>query len=166
MLPSPLHPAIVHFPIVLMLLLPLTILGALWAIHRGAGVARTWVFPLITAGALAASAWAAVESGETDEDRAERVVGEKVLAAHEAAAERFLALSVVVLVLSAAGLMGGTRGRVARGLSGAATLGLIVVGYQVGHSGGRIVYGDAGTAGLTGAVTAQPGGHARPSADD
>ena len=166
MLPSPLHPAIVHFPIVLMLLLPLTVLGALWAIRRGAGVARTWVFPLITAGALAASAWAAVESGEADEDRAERIVGEQTLGTHEAAAERFLALSVVVLVLTAAGLMGGTKGRVARGLSGAVTLALIVVGYQVGHSGGRIVYGDAGTGGLTAAATGQSERQAQQSDDE
>ena len=30
MLPDPLHPAVVHFPIVLMFLLPLAALAALW----------------------------------------------------------------------------------------------------------------------------------------
>jgi len=153
MLPSPLHPAIVHFPIVLMFLLPLAVVGALWAIRRGTPVVRAWMFPLVTAGVLVASAWAAVETGETDEERAEEVVGEQVLEAHEAAAERFLALSVGVLIVTAAGLAGGSIGRVARGLGGAAALALILAGYQVGHSGGRIVYGDAGTRGLAGAVT-------------
>jgi uncharacterized membrane protein len=164
-LPSPLHPAVVHFPIVLMFLLPLAVFGALWAIHRGTRTGRAWWLPLITAGALAASSWAAVESGEADEDRAEDVVGEQVLGTHEAAGERFLALSVGVLIITAAGLAGGRIGRVARGLGGAAALALIVAGYQVGHSGGRIVYGEAGTGGLTGAVAGQAEGEI-PRSDD
>jgi uncharacterized membrane protein len=155
MLPSPLHPAIVHFPIVLMFLLPLAVFGALWAIHRGSPAGRAWWLPLITAGAVAASAWAAVESGEADEDRAEDTVGEQVLGTHEAAGERFLALSVGMLIITAAGLASGRVGRVARGLGGAAALALIVAGYQVGHSGGRIVYGESGTGGVAGAVTGE-----------
>jgi hypothetical protein len=155
MLPTPLHPAIVHFPIVLMFLLPLAVFGALWAIHRGSPPGRAWWFPLITAVALAASSWAAVETGETDEDRAEDIVGEQVLGAHEEAGERFLLLSVGVLILTAAGLAGGRVGRVARGLGGAAALALMAAGYQVGHSGGVIVYGEGGTGGIAGAVTGQ-----------
>ena len=155
MLPSPLHPAIVHFPIVLMFLLPVAMFGALWAIHRGFPEGRGWWFPLITAGALAASSWAAVESGEADEDRAEDIVGEQILGAHEAAAERFLALSLGLLVITAAGLARGRVGRAARGLGAAAALALILAGYQVGQSGGRIVYGEGGTGGIANGVTGQ-----------
>ena len=36
MLPDPLHPAVIHFPIVLMVLLPLVAAWALWTIRRGA----------------------------------------------------------------------------------------------------------------------------------
>lgn len=155
MLPNPLHPAVVHFPIVLMILLPLAAIGALWAIRRGSTVTRAWAFPVAAAAALAASAWAAVETGEGDEDRAEDVVGEQALKTHEAAAERFLLLASGVLVITAAGLLRGNLGRASRALGTAAALGLIIAGYQVGHSGGRLVYGDGTSRGISGIAADQ-----------
>ena len=62
MLPNPLHPAIVHFPVVLAFLLPIFALGALWAIRRGARPRRAWAIPLAASLALAASAWVAAAS--------------------------------------------------------------------------------------------------------
>ncbi len=154
MLPSPLHPAIVHFPIVFMMLLPLAALGALWAIRRGWSPVRAWALPVAFAAALALSAWVAVETGETDEERAEDVVGEQALDAHKTLATRFLYLSGGVLVVMVLGLMGGAPGRSARALGSVAALGLILAGFQVGHSGGRLVYGDSATVGLVGAFGA------------
>lgn len=140
MLPNPLHPAVVHFPIVLVVLLPLVALGALWAIRCGASVRRAWAVPLAFAAALAASAWVAVETGEAEEDRVERVVGEAALHEHEEAAERFLVLSGALLLVAAAGLTGGPLGRAGRLLSTVGAFGLIVAGVQVGAAGGELVY--------------------------
>lgn len=148
-IPSPLHPAIVHFPIVFMFLLPVAALGALWAIRRGARVSRAWLFPIGTAAVLVATAWLALETGESDEERAEKVVGEQALETHEEAAKRFLVLAGAGLVLTAAGLARGNVGRVARIAGSTAALGLVIAGYQVGHSGGHIVYGSAQAAGLS-----------------
>lgn len=39
MLPQPLHPAVVHFPIVLAVLLPVVTLAGILAVRRGGGVA-------------------------------------------------------------------------------------------------------------------------------
>ena len=89
MLPDPLHPAVIHFPIVLMVLLPLVAAWALWTIRRGARPAAAWLVPLVTAAALALSSWIAVETGEREEDRVERVVPEASMHGHEEAAERF-----------------------------------------------------------------------------
>ena len=86
MLPDPLHPAVVHFPIVLVILLPIFALGALWAIRRGASARLAWAMPLAVAAALAASAWFAVETGEGQEERVESVLSESVLHEHEEAA--------------------------------------------------------------------------------
>jgi len=149
MLPDPLHPAVVHFPIVLMAFLPLAAFGALWALHRGTPPLRAWLAPVALAGALTLSAWTALQTGQAQEERAEDVVGERVLETHEEAGERFLLLSGIVFVIMAGGLIPGVAGRGARFVATAATLGLLVAGYQVGHSGGRIVYGSATSPGIS-----------------
>jgi uncharacterized membrane protein len=161
MFPDPLHPAVVHFPIVLMILLPLAAAGALWAISRGVGTAKAWAIPLAAAAALTASSWVAVETGEGEEDKVEQVVAESSLHGHEEAAERFLLLSGAVLALAVAGLLRGVPGRVARLGTTAGALGLVVLGVQVGHSGGNLVYRDgaasAYSAGTPGAEVAADG---------
>src|SRR5512134_1820528 len=86
MLPSPLHPAVVHFPIVLVFLLPVAALAALWAIHRGSRPLRAWLVPTGVAAALALSSWVAVETGEQQEDKAEAAVSESLIHSHEEAA--------------------------------------------------------------------------------
>jgi uncharacterized membrane protein len=158
MLPSPLHPAVVHFPIVLMILLPVAAFGALWAIRRGAAPFKAWAIPVALAAGLTLSAWAAVETGESQGEKVEDTLGEQAVESHEEAAERFLLFSGAVLVVSAAGLVRGAVGRTARVVGTVAALGLVAAGYQVGHSGGRLVYGDATTTGLVGGTLNAQGG--------
>src|SRR5512143_3084125 len=86
MLPDPLHPAVVHFPIVFMILLPLVAAAAVWGIARGRAVRLTWAAPVALAVALAVSSWVAVETGEQQEERVEDTVGEPALEAHEESA--------------------------------------------------------------------------------
>lgn len=140
MLPDPLHPAVVHFPIVLMFLLPLAGMIAFWRIRRGADPLRAWSWPLLVAAALAASTWLAVQTGESQGEQVEGTVAESPLESHEERAEQFLALSAGLLLLTGAGLV---RGRLGGGIRLAAVvgaLGLVAVGAQVGHSGGELVY--------------------------
>jgi hypothetical protein len=92
------------------------------------------------AAALTLSAWVATETGESQEDRVERVVTRQALHGHEESAERFLVLSGVLLLVIAGGMARGTVGRAARYVSAAGALGLVVAGVQVGHSGGALVY--------------------------
>jgi len=139
-LPDPLHPAVVHFPIVLVVLLPLVVFAALWAIRRGARPARAWAIPVAFSALLLVSAWAALKTGEGQEERVEEVVPEEALHAHEESAERFLALSGVLLVVMGAGLIGGGVGQAARIVATAGAVGLVVAGVAVGHSGGELVY--------------------------
>ena len=75
----PLHPLVVHFPIVLTFLLPISVLAALWVIRKGTTPRRAWAVPVALAAALSLSAFAAVETGENEEDRVERVVGDAAL---------------------------------------------------------------------------------------
>lgn len=140
MLPDPLHPAVVHFPIVLTFVLPLVALAALWRIRRGTPVRSAWGVAAATAAALTASAWLAVETGERDEKAVEQVVAEAPLERHEEAAERFLLLSGAVFLVAGTGLFRGQVGAAARLAATASALGLVVAGTLVGHSGGELVY--------------------------
>lgn len=136
----PLHPLVVHFPIVLAILLPISAAVALGAIGRGTTPRRGWAVPLALAAALAASAFAATQTGDREEDRVERVVARGALHDHEEAGERFFVLSGVLFLVAAAGLLPGTVGRAARLLSTAGAIGLVAAAVQVGHSGGALVY--------------------------
>ena len=156
MLPDPLHPAVVHFPIVLMVLLPLVAAGAIWAIRRGARPAVAWSAPLLTAAALALSTWVAVETGEREEEKVENVVAEAAIHGHEEAGERFLALSGVLLVVTAAGLLRGVPGSAARLVAFVGAFGLAGLGAQVGHTGGNLVYRDGAASAYTDGAAGRP----------
>lgn len=136
----PLHPLVVHFPVVLAVLLPISVLVALWAIRRGTTPRSAWALPLVVAAALTVSAWVATETGEHEEDRVEQVVGDAAMHGHEEAAERFLVLSGVLLLVAAVGLAPRTVGEAARILTAVGAFGLLAAGVQVGHSGGELVY--------------------------
>lgn len=136
----PLHPLVVHFPIVLSVLLPISALVALLAIRKGTTPRRAWALTVAMAAALTVSAYVATETGEQEEDRVERVVTERAIHGHEEAAERFLVLSGVLLLVAGVGLMPRAVGEAARLVSTVGALGLLAAGVQVGHSGGELVY--------------------------
>ena len=149
MWPDPLHPAVVHFPIVLMVLLPVVGGVALWAIRRGARPPVAWTVPVVAAAALALSSWVAVETGENEEDVVEPVVAEAAVHEHEEDAELFLVLSGALLLVTAAGLLRGAPGRAARLGAIAGAVGLAALGARVGHSGGNLVYRDGAASAYT-----------------
>jgi uncharacterized membrane protein len=140
MLPDPLHPAVVHLPIALAILVPgLAVLGLL-LITKGALPPRSWAGIVLLQALLVGSGWLALETGEQQEERVERVVAERHIEAHEEAAERFLLVAGIGLLVSAAGLLPrrpGAAGRVAGTLGAFAVL---AAGVAVGHSGGELVY--------------------------
>ena len=140
MVPEPLHPAIVHFPIVLAVLAPLLAAAALWAIHSRRLPARSWLGIVALQAVLVCTAWAATESGEWEEERVERVVAESHIEDHEEAAERFLVLAALVFPLAAAGLLAGPVGAINRALTVALSLAALGAAGAAGHSGGELVY--------------------------
>lgn len=140
MLPNPLHPAVVHFPVVIAFLLPLFAFGAIWMIRRGARPRRAWAIPVAMAAALWLSALAAVETGEEQDERVEQIVSEDALSAHEDMAEMFLTASLVIMLVAGAGLAPGRIGGVSRALAAFGTVVLVIGATRVGHSGGLLVY--------------------------
>ncbi len=140
LIPTPLHPAIVHLPMALVVLLPIFAIVALLVVHRGGKPLRAWGVAAAMFAALTLSSWASMETGEEQEDRVEAVVPDLALDTHEDAAEQFMWLSVGVLGVAALGLLKGGVGTGARVVATVASLGLLVAGYRVGHSGGELVY--------------------------
>lgn len=140
MLLDPLHPAVVHFPLVLAMLLPLFVAGSLWVIRGGVDPVRGWALPVALAAALAGSAWLAVETGEAEEDAVERAVPEEALHEHEEAGERLLLLSAALLVLAGGGLLRGPVGTGARYATALGTLVVAVAAVDTGEAGASLVY--------------------------
>lgn len=140
-LPVPLHPAIVHLPIAIAVLAPLFVIGALVAIRRGVRAVWAWGVPVALLSILMLSGWAALQTGGSEGERVERTVGEPAVEQHEEAAEGFLVAAGLVLVISLAGFARGRVGGSARLVTALGTVGLLAIGYNVGHSGGTLVYG-------------------------
>ena len=135
----PLHPMIVHFPIVLAILLPVFALAALTIIRRRRNVGL-WIVPFALAVLLAGSAFVAMRTGEAEEERVENVVPENVLHQHEEAAERFLVVAGLIAGIAALGLVRGTIGSAARIVATVGSLVIVFLGVQVGQAGGALVY--------------------------
>jgi uncharacterized membrane protein len=150
MFPDPLHPAVVHFPIVLAVLAPFFAAGTLWAIRKGARPRRAWSLTFAALGALVASSWVATETGEQQEERVEEVVSEQPLESHEEAAQLFLLTAAGVLGVAAIGFAGGRVGQIARIAGTAGSLALVGMGWNVGHSGGALVYQHGAASAYTG----------------
>lgn len=139
LLPEPLHPAIVHFPIVLIVL--------------GAGVAvtaaflRRWHLPAFAAALFALGAigsFVAAQTGEKEDKRIEKSSAvRKILHEHEEWAERTEAVTVVVALLALAAAATGRWPVAGRALGVVTATGALAAAwcvYQTGHYGGQLVY--------------------------
>ena len=127
MIPEPLHPAVVHFPIVIAIFLPLVALAALAYIRRGVDGRRAWQPVLLLSALLALSAWTAVQTGKQQEEKVEDRVSEQAFEEHEEAGERLMILS-------------GSWGRRARVLGTVGAVALVAAAWQSGASGGELAY--------------------------
>lgn len=139
-MPQPLHPAVVHFPLVLAVLIPFVAIVALVLARRTAAPRRPWALVVIMAAGLALSAWVAVETGEQQEERVEAVVPESAISHHAAAAETLLWSSAALFVIALGGMASGRLGGAVRGVTVAGSVVLLLLAFRVGDSGGRLVY--------------------------
>ena len=140
MMPDPLHPAVVHLPIALAVLIPALAILSLVSIYKNILPARVWVLVVLLQAVLLGSGWLALETGEEQEERVEHLVAERHIEAHEEAAERFLLLAGIGLLACAAGLAPRRIGALGRSAGTLATCAVLVAGVVVGHSGGELVY--------------------------
>lgn len=135
----PLHPMIVHFPLVIAFLMPLTILYAIFIADKRNSSSRIWLGILITAVALSASSFLSLELGEGNEEIVEKVVSEHKIEDHSDYAENFT-YSTVASVLLAGMVFFGKFGNIPKfGLILTSFLTLMLA-FPTGHSGAELVY--------------------------
>jgi uncharacterized membrane protein len=139
-LPNPLHPAVVHFPIAFAYLLPLVAALGLWQIRRGGSVRAAWIPVAVLMLFTLAAGIVAVRSGGATEDAVEKVVAKRLIHEHEERAESFMFIAWGALVLLAAGFLRGRLGATGRWLFFVASLLLAIQVTWTGKLGGELVY--------------------------
>ncbi|HEV2211167.1 MAG TPA: DUF2231 domain-containing protein [Verrucomicrobiae bacterium] len=139
-LPNPLHPAVVHFPIVLLLLGVVAAVAAVFVrMHGVPALAAT----LLVMGAV--GTWGAVESGESDGGLVENTAPQvnDLLDAHETWAKRTLTISIIAGLAAVGSMLAARWPRTARAVAVVAALVSVAAAYGVyetGHRGGALVY--------------------------
>ena len=96
----PLHPAIVHLPLALAILMPLVATGFAWALWTGRIRPRAWLAVVAFQALLLGSGLVATRTGEAEEERVETVVQESALHQHEELADQFVWAGGLTLVLA------------------------------------------------------------------
>jgi len=153
----PLHPALVHVPLGLAVVLGPLLLGLLWLERRAPAQRGPWWLGAACASVLAVGALAASSAGEDEALRLAQRIPTAALEAHDDAAGIFTAASVVVALLAlASGVAAQPRPRRALQLASALlALLLLPLALRVGHAGGELVWehGAASPGTETGSVT-------------
>ena len=156
----PLHPAVVHAPLGLALILPILLAGLAWAIVTGRLPARAWLVGLLLQGVVLGAALVALRTGEQDEERVEGRVGEAQVEAHQRAARAFTLAAGATFGAAALGFALRNRRRpfLTAGIGTVAlSLAMLGLGIQADHRGGLLVHG--------GGILAAPG-QAEPGAGE
>jgi uncharacterized membrane protein len=137
----PLHPSVVHFPLVLSLLLPILILAFAFMIRMNKMSYHAWFIIMGLQLATVASGYIAMETGETDEQLVKQVVDKNLIHAHEEAAKIFVGFAVLALVTSI-GVFFIRKDLQFRVQMLIMLISLIAagLGWRTGRSGGELVY--------------------------
>lgn len=156
----PLHPAFVHVPLGLAMILPVVAIALAIAVWKGK-LPRT-VLAVVTGLQLllVVSGFVATSLGHREEKQAALVTPHDAIEEHEEAAEGFVWVAVGVLVVSMLPLF--VAARHAPKFAAAVAVGTLVVAglaLNVGEKGGRLVFQHgAGVQALKGMLPAQPAG--------
>lgn len=169
----PLHPAMVHLPLGLAMVMPLLAAGFAWGLWTGRVRPRAWIAVVGLQALLLGAGMFAINTGKAEEERVENVIQERTLQQHEELAEQFvwsagatLGLACLVLVFRRPAVF-----RTSAAVTAVATVIVAALALRVGHAGGQLVYVHGAASAYTSAgkastsdSTAQPS--TRPAGDD
>lgn len=138
----PIHPLVIHFPIVLATFLPFFAAYVLWHDRRQQKrQSQPWIAWVMFQALLAISALVSVKTGEIDEEKVENRVPEATLERHEELGESFALVSGATTVLAFGGFLPAPIGPTVRVLTLAASAGQFALMVPLGHSGAGLVHG-------------------------
>lgn len=167
----PLHPATVHVPLGLAVVLPPLVLWAAYRTFKGGETRALWGTIVFIQLVLVGAAFYAMSAGEHDEEIVEEVVSGRRIHAHETMGKQFAWTGLASLACTV--LLIGASGAPARALAVIAVLLSIGTGglaARAGHSGGKLVYvygaASAHVNAARQAGTGAPGGGARAPAGE
>lgn len=139
---NPLHPALVHLPIGLIIILPLMTVLSYFLIKKNIMSKKGLILVVALQALLVGSSYLALQTEEQEEDRAEKFVSERVIETHEERAEAFTTVTVITLIISLFAYFYRERFfKPAFAVVLSFQFLVAVLGYRVGQSGGDIVYG-------------------------
>lgn len=138
----PLHPAIVHVPLGLSMVLPFVALAVTIAVWRKWLPARSWLIVLLLQAAMVVGALVSHQTGQQEEDLVGGIVDDGPVMAHEEAAEAFLQSISALFVVSALVAFFSRSRYVSLGHAGITlgSLGVLFLGMTAGHAGGRLIF--------------------------
>lgn len=137
----PFHPAIVHIPLAITIVLPVLIIIFALMIRSNKMSPQSWLVIVGLQLLVVITGYVSLETGETEEERVEKVVAREFIHEHEEAAEVFVGSAVITLVLSIAAFF--IRKEIGFPLKlGIATLTVLsaYLAYRAGSMGGELVY--------------------------
>lgn len=138
----PLHPALVHLPVGLGIVLPLIDLFLAWAIWRAWVTRKAWLLAIGLHAIVAVGAFAAVNTGDHEGERVEHRVPKAALEEHEELGETTLgfALGALALAIGAGLVKPGVLHKSALALTCAGAVATAGLAIATGHAGGKLVY--------------------------
>ena len=137
----PLHPAIVHLPIGIALMLPILNILFFWLFKTGKAKREASMILIIMHLGLATTSFLAMQLGEIEEEKIEHQIDHNALENHEHKGEFYAQATIALALVSV--LLVFTRGRRFEQVLGLLFIGQIILiffTYQVGHSGAQLVY--------------------------
>ncbi len=139
---TPLHPAVIHLPLGLAVILPLIVGAMAYALWREEIPRKAWALALALQGILVATVWAGMRAGAADLQKVQILVPSAQLQAHEAAAHALFTGSLVGLVVFAAvfAFRSAAARRAATVAAALASIAVACLALWVGRAGGSLVY--------------------------
>ncbi len=138
----PLHPAVVHVPLGVAMVVPLVAAGLAIAFFRGLLPRAAWSILVGLQLVVVGGGLVALRTGEAEEERVEEVVAHDPIEHHEEAGKRFVLGAGIALAAAIALLFVKPDRTRALAAAGFTALSLVVayLGYYAGEEGGELVY--------------------------